>query len=435
MQSSSNTSAAQSGFSEHRAVANDIIYVDALQYPLDRLHYSLFQLLFCVLVPAALNVVKGPQKPAVLSQGTPKSQGALMRDKMHLQDQTLQPQTTEQSAAGPSEPTAPHKYTAKCAELEKTFLQLATQDDSNAASSPWIPLTTVSKPYSIAVQGHVSKPFCFRITFYAPTTPATAFDLLADVLRRPEWDELTETTKIIEKLGQGDAIHYVKAKAIWPTASRDSLLLSHITSVDINGTAAHDRSKRAYMNVSQSIVDDRVPERDAEGIVRMEAGIAGQLITQATSADKARLGLEGEQWCRVVQIADGDLKGWIPKSVIKFIATQALPRSLTKVCQQLALLPPSLDSQLVCRMNAQPGMAAPLPALPETVEKKRAEVQRPASSLSAATSGLRMVRSAGSRNRWLVWIKIILKYAAPSIIAAITSVIVSLIIQRRWKIK
>ncbi|KAJ1839817.1 hypothetical protein LPJ73_006630, partial [Coemansia sp. RSA 2703] len=297
----------------------------------------------------------------------------------------------------PCESTVPHKYTAKCAELEKTFLQLAMQDESKDANSPWIPLTTLSKPYSITVQGHVSKPFCFRITFYAPTSPATAFDLLADVLRRPEWDELTEATEIIEKLGQGDAIHYVKAKAIWPTAARDSLLLSHITSVDIDGSAADDQTKRAYMNVSQSIVDDRVPERDAEGIVRMEAGLAGQLVTQATLEDKMRLGLQGDQWCRVVQIADGDLKGWIPKSVIKFIATQALPRSLTKVCQQLAVLSPSIESQLVCRMNAQPGTLQM--KLPPQVDKgkqvadeKRADIQRSSSSsLSVANSGLRMV--------------------------------------------
>ncbi|KAJ1931919.1 hypothetical protein GGF37_007232, partial [Kickxella alabastrina] len=71
---------------------------------------------------------------------------------------------------------------------------MATKDDSEAPDSPWTPLVSISKPYPITVQGHVSKPFRFRVTFYAPTAPATAFDLLANVLLRPKWDELTEAT-------------------------------------------------------------------------------------------------------------------------------------------------------------------------------------------------------------------------------------------------
>ncbi|KAJ2725919.1 hypothetical protein GGI07_000964 [Coemansia sp. Benny D115] len=363
-------------------------------YPLDRLHYALFQLL-------------------------------LSADTEHIRQPEL---------------SGSHRFAEKCAELEKTFLQLASKDEESSADSPWTALASVSNPYPITVQGHRAKPFCFRITFFAPTTPATAFDLLANILRRPEWDELTDSTEIIERLGQGDAIHYVKAKAIWPTAARDSVLLSHITSVDLDDALgdAKGGGQRGYLNVSQSTVDSRVPERDAEGLVRMEAGIAGQLITPAAEADRQRLGLQGDSWCRVVQIADGDLKGWIPKSVIKFIATQALPRSLTKVCKQLSSMPPSSDSQLVRDLNQQPQQPQLMVAA-----KKEVFVAAPAVQKSQATAVVRQMGRAGGalagpgrqggRAQWLAWLRVIVHYAAPSIIAAVTSLIINLIIQRRWK--
>ncbi|KAJ1898110.1 hypothetical protein LPJ66_002956 [Kickxella alabastrina] len=330
-----------------------------------------------------------------------------------------------------ADPLAPHRYAAKCAELERTFLDMAIKDDSEAPDSPWIPLVSISKPYPITVQGHVSKPFRFRVTFYAPTAPATAFDLLANVLLRPKWDELTEATAVIERLGQGDSIHYLKMKAIWPTASRDSVLLSHITSVQHPGKG--DSPQRAYLNVSQSIIDNRMPEKDAQGIVRMEAGIAGQLVTEASLEDRTRLRLEEGSWCRVVQIADGDLKGWIPKSVIKFVATQALPRSLTKVCKQLATLPPSLDSKLIGELGQNPDPSFALAVLPPPPAMSSSAMAPSPISPTAENQLLARAAGKGSRAQWMVWLRIIMRYAAPSIIAAITSLIFNLIMHRRLK--
>ncbi|KAJ2748838.1 hypothetical protein H4S06_004821, partial [Coemansia sp. BCRC 34490] len=282
------------------------------------------------------------------------------------------------AAAGLLEPAQPqedvddkgaasrHSYAEQCDAMEKMFMEMATQTQTEADSpgggggnsSQWTPFLSLTDPYSITIQGHKTKPFCFRIVFYAPTTPITAFDLLADVLRRHEWDELIDSARLVEKLGHGDAIHYIKMKAIWPTAARDSVLLARITEVAINGTAGGGGGRprgRGFLNVSQSIEDSRIPENTAAGLVRMEAGIAGQLVTEASREDRERLGLVGDRWCRVVQIADGDLKGWIPTSVLKFVATQALPRSLNKVCAQLAAMPVAAESQLLARLAAQAG--------------------------------------------------------------------------------
>ncbi|KAJ2452262.1 hypothetical protein EV183_003051 [Coemansia sp. RSA 2336] len=289
----------------------------AMQYPLDRLHYAMFQLLLAIAIPVVMVLSRWP--------------GDAYRLEFARYDS--QPQTHTESHCDAKESNASHaeskdvqvrsgkhRYSEQCVDIERKFMQMALSGESN---SSWVPLTAMKQPYPITVQGHEDKPFCFRIVFYAPTSPSTAFDLLASILRRPEWDELTESTKVIESLGPGDAIHYVKMKPVWPTAARDSLLLSHLAKVQASDGPG-------YLNVSQSIEDTRVPEYKQAGIVRMEAGIAGQLITGVTEQEREQLGLANGPWCKVVQIADGDLKGWIPKSVIKFIATQALPRSLTK---------------------------------------------------------------------------------------------------------
>ncbi|KAJ2741259.1 hypothetical protein GGI20_005314 [Coemansia sp. BCRC 34301] len=281
---------------------------------------------------------------------------------------------------------------------------IANSDDS----STWTPLVSLPKPYPITIEGHVEKPFCFRVVFYAPASPATAFDLLANILRRTEWDELTESTEILQHLAQGDAIHYVKMKAIWPTAARDSVLISRIKK-----TKHEDED--AFLNVSQSIEDSRVPEKHAEGIVRMEAALAGQIVTNASREDRARLGLDGEHWCKVTQIADGDMKGWIPKSVLKFVATQALPRSLAKVCRQLAATQSRQESLLLRRLEEVEEMPVP----------KAVVAMAPAPPVAAAP----VVRVG--RATWLGWTRVLVRYATPAVIAALTSLVFHFYMRRR----
>ncbi|KAJ2708987.1 hypothetical protein H4R19_004477, partial [Coemansia spiralis] len=198
----------------------------ATQYPLDRLHYALFQLLLVVLVPVlAIASVWAGRELQDSAQPSPPQQ----QQQQQLQQQQ---QGSETAATCSSEEhrSMQHKYTAWSAELERQFMQLADGGD-DSTEGLWTPLKSLTQPYPVTVEGHIAKPFCFRVVFYAPTGPGTAFDLLSDILRRPEWDELTEATRIIEKLGPVDGIHHIKMKAVWPTAARDSLLLSHLAAV------------------------------------------------------------------------------------------------------------------------------------------------------------------------------------------------------------
>ncbi|KAJ2657854.1 hypothetical protein IWW48_004318 [Coemansia sp. RSA 1200] len=453
----------------------------------------MFHLLFLTLIPFILLVPEGSALNTTV--GIAQCSGSTPA----LGHQTNPPVVP--AATGLLEPAQPqedvddkgassrHGYAERCDAMEKMFMEMAMQTQTEADStsgsnsSQWTPFLSLTDPYSITIQGHKTKPFCFRIVFYAPTTPITAFDLLADVLRRHEWDELIDLAKLVEKLGHGDAIQYVKMKAIWPTAARDSVLLARITEVAINGTVSGGRPKRGFLNVSQSIEDSRIPENTAAGIVRMEAGIAGQLVTEASLEDRKRLGLVGDKWCRVIQIADGDLKGWIPTSVLKFVATQALPRSLNKVCAQLADMPVAAESQLLARLAAQTGdkkvasprdtaaadsrssglvarEVSPAAADGDSVEqgddagagaqglqgsntsnRRHQQMDDDVSASSTAlarntaasssNNGRRLAARLGGTNnnsgKLSAWLKVLLRYATPAVIAAITSIIVTIL--------
>jgi hypothetical protein len=67
-----------------------------------------------------------------------------------------------------------------------------------------------------------------------------------------------------------------------------------------------------YLNVTRSISHPAHPENT--GIVRMHCIIGGQVVSRID-----------DKRCRIVQIVDGDLKGWIPGSVLSYIATKAIP--------------------------------------------------------------------------------------------------------------
>ncbi|KAJ1904610.1 hypothetical protein LPJ81_002395 [Coemansia sp. IMI 209127] len=410
---------------------------DSAQYALDKLHYAMFQLLFFILIPTIIAISESSafNSAVEITRFSGPTDALRQQTNPLVEAQTLKPAQTQSDDENSG--AAQHKYIERCVDMEKTFMQMVSQHSSNNAhnDSLWTPLVSMTDPYPITIHGHTTKPFCFRVAFYAPTTPATAFDLLADITRRHEWDELTDSTRVVEKLGHGDALHYVKMKPIWPTSARDSVLLARITKIAINNTAD---GEDGYLNVSQSVEDSRIPEDPAGRIVRMEAGIAGQLITDAPQEDRARLGLVGDNWCKVVQIADGDLKGWIPTSVLKFVATQALPRSLNKVCNQLAAIPTAAESQLLAQIapkSANDGV--PVHELAPTADDvdRRQDTKVAAAALVRHTTG-----PAGSSQRLLRgwsssgWFKVIMRYATPAVIAAITSIIISIFFgERRWR--
>lgn len=93
---------------------------------------------------------------------------------------------------------------------------------------------------------------------------------------------------------------------MWPTKPRVALVVGFTKLL----------SAGRYLNVTKSI-DSHPHFIQESGDVRMNARIAGQIV-EPDPQGRPRM-------CRVVQIVDGDLGGWLPKSIVSMVTTQAIP--------------------------------------------------------------------------------------------------------------
>ncbi|KAJ3043891.1 hypothetical protein HDV00_003929 [Rhizophlyctis rosea] len=144
-----------------------------------------------------------------------------------------------------------------------------------------------------------------------------AFDFLSDVGKRPVWDEMCESGGVVTRVSRRTTVQYFRTKGLWPTSPREALVASFITLLPPN----------RYLNVTTSIPShpQHTPHPSA---VRMLARIAGQIVTPHPDPEKKHM-------CRVVQIIDGDLGGYLPKRVVAMVTTQAIPRGMGKANRML----------------------------------------------------------------------------------------------------
>ncbi|KAF9354440.1 StAR- lipid transfer protein 5 [Mortierella sp. AD094] len=164
----------------------------------------------------------------------------------------------------------------------------------------------------IEVYQYKARPMCYKIISVMSNTPESTFDLLCDVARRVEWDPLCVEAKTVADIAPGIKVQYVRTKAMWPTSSRDTLVL---------GTVKRLADGR-YMNVTSSVEHHLMPERTKESIVRMDTALAGQIVgPEPGQPEKSRL----------IQVLDTDLKGWIPDKIIQLVSTKAVPGGIRKV--------------------------------------------------------------------------------------------------------
>jgi hypothetical protein len=103
----------------------------------------------------------------------------------------------------------------------------------------------------------------------------------------------------------------MKTKGFWPTAPRDALVISYCIPLG---------KSRTYLNVTTSVPDHPLYQ-SRSGDVRMLAKIAGTLVEPHPIREKG---------CLVTQVVDGDLMGWLPKSVVGMVTTQAFPVSMKR---------------------------------------------------------------------------------------------------------
>lgn len=137
---------------------------------------------------------------------------------------------------------------------------------------------------------------CYKIIAQMCNTPAVAFDALCDLENRLSWDPMCVEAKVLEEVAPGTTVQYIRTKAVWPTASRDTVVLGTVK----------DLGEKGLFMVNASIEYEEMPERVKEKIVRMQTAVAGHIITP----------LEGNR-SKMIQIVDADMKGWIPDKVIQ----------------------------------------------------------------------------------------------------------------------
>lgn len=114
--------------------------------------------------------------------------------------------------------------------------------------------------------------FFFRIVVDFEATAEETFDHIADISKRPQWDEICQAAGVLEQVSNVSSVQvlnfkkFMRTKGIWPTAPRSALVMSFIKKVG-------DK----YMNVTKSI-DSHPKYQQASGDVRMLANIAGLVV-------------------------------------------------------------------------------------------------------------------------------------------------------------
>lgn len=134
---------------------------------------------------------------------------------------------------------------------------------------------------------------------------------------------MTAEAKIVEILDERSRIVYLRTKAIFPVSARDLVTLSHIT------TLTEGDLPPAWVNVTTSVVHPDAPPR--QGIVRMSAGVAGQMVRPIVD----EMGAIVPGRCKVVQLVDGDLGGSVPSWLVAKVAGGTIPTSLQKLNKHL----------------------------------------------------------------------------------------------------
>lgn len=237
--------------------------------------------------------------------------------------------STTTTTAGPKKTKKKKEqpYARELIAMEKKFMEYIDNKDI------WVKVFEETSPGLIEVYQFKDRPMCYKIIAVMDNTPAVTFDTLSEVSRRLEWDPLCEEARTLTEVSPGVKVQYVRTKGMWPTSSRDTVVLGTIKELDDG----------RYFNVTSSIEHSLMPERTKEKIVRMEMAVAGQIIGPEPGEPNK---------CRLVQLMDADLKGWIPDKVIQLVSTKAVPEGIRNVNKMIPEMAPYQESKALEKVIA-----------------------------------------------------------------------------------
>ncbi|CAO3567932.1 unnamed protein product [Mortierella alpina] len=218
-----------------------------------------------------------------------------------------------------------HPYAKELVAMEKKMMDYLDNAEI------WEKVFEETSPSLIEVYQYKARPMCYKVIAVLDNTAAVAFDVLSEITRRLEWDPLCVEAKTVAEVSPGVKVQYVRTKGVWPTASRDAVVLGTVK----------DLGEGRYMNVTTSVQHAAMPERTKEKFVRMETAVAGQMVGPEPGQPNK---------CRLVQVLDTDLKGWIPEKLVQMVSTKAIPEGMRNVNKLLPTLQPYHASKTIERV-------------------------------------------------------------------------------------
>ncbi|PVV04160.1 hypothetical protein BB560_001344 [Smittium megazygosporum] len=223
--------------------------------------------------------------------------------------------------------------------LDKLYTLLSQL--SSKSSSPWTNILSIKDEYNLQIYRHNTIENCFVIEALIPSSPGSAFDFMADIENRPSWDKMVQNAFVLQNISKHIKIQYTKMNPVWPTSSRDSLVLGTIKELASEEWPnihhlADPKSCLRYVSVTTSVEDKRCPVYSSEGVVRMSISVAGYLICSISQKQASSLGLSDYQsWSKMYQVLQADFGGWIPKSVINKVTTKSYPNTFNNLVSEL----------------------------------------------------------------------------------------------------
>ncbi|KCV67894.1 hypothetical protein H696_05623 [Fonticula alba] len=170
---------------------------------------------------------------------------------------------------------------------------------------------------------------CYRVDALLSNTTLTCFDYMTDTSRRADWDDMCQTSRVVETPGPGLTVAQAVTRPVMLTSSREAVLLTWSSRTNAcfespfgDPLLGPSDAPEVMVNVTQSIDHPACPP--APGVIRLQAGVAGLVARDYPS----RPG-----WCETVQILGGDPGGSVPVFVLQFVATKAMPRMMRRLSE------------------------------------------------------------------------------------------------------
>jgi hypothetical protein len=142
--------------------------------------------------------------------------------------------------------------------------------------------------------------------------------VMGDIEKKPEWDDMFKSGKVVEEVAPGTRITYQEYKGQAMVSGRETVMISFIEwipmpEVDKRPGTVFEGSPAEYthalMALSYSVEHRSAPI--GSGNVRANCDVAGPILVPL-----------GPTSCRVRMVISLDLNGWIPSSVKRLVATK-----------------------------------------------------------------------------------------------------------------